>query len=53
MKMNWPESMFSLAIIALSGVMCWLFNSPWYLFLLILIFSKGERHEKERKPGNG
>ncbi len=46
MKMNWPESIFSLAVIALAGAMCWLFNSPWYLLLLILILTKGEHHEK-------
>ena len=39
MKMNMAEALTSIAIIALTGLACWLFDSPWYLFLLILMFS--------------
>lgn len=47
MKMEMPEALTSIALIALTGLACWLFNSPFYLFLLVLIFAVGNKGGKQ------
>lgn len=37
MKMTMPEALRDIAIIALTGLACWLFDSPICLLLLLMI----------------